>query len=666
MDRDDAEKRVRQLTDLINEHNYNYYVLDKPTISDAEYDQLYLELRSLEKEHPEFIVNDSPTQQVGGKAKRELRKVQHDVPVISLQNAFSKEEIYTFVNKMIDELVNPTFIVEKKIDGLTVVLRYEYGKFVEGLTRGDGLEGESVYENLLEISTIPKKINSQLPYLEVRGEVFMSNKAFEKVNQNQEEVSGKIYQTARNLAAGTLRQLDSSIVKERNLDIFIFNLEICRGQEFTSHSESLEWLASQGFHITPDYDVCKTAEEVWESVAKIGKNRWNLPFGIDGAVIKVDNLRDRDLLGTTSKVPRWAVAFKYPPEQKETVVEDIQIQVGRTGRLTPLAILKPVKLAGTTVSKATLHNQVYIDVKDIRIGDTVVIQKAGDVIPEVLKSLPEKRPMDAKRYVIPDKCPICNAPAVSAEDGVDIRCTGADCNAQAIRRVTYFTSKDAMNIEGLGPSSVESLMAERYIKNIADIYFLKEYRDELIIKGIIGKAKSTDNLLKAIEKSKENDIDRLITGFGIRNVGKQSARVLSSNFPDIEALANASYEELIVLEDFGNTIVQDIIGFFAKNETRILIEKLKRAGVNMTSKMSTNRKDDRFSGKTFVLTGTLPSMTRDEASELIQSHGGKVSGSVSKKTSYVLAGEDAGSKLVKAQGLGVQIISEEELKNMLN
>jgi len=661
----DIKKRIEELRKTIEYHNDKYYNQDDPEISDFEYDQLSLELRKLEQEYPEFAASDSPTQKVGGTVKRELRKVQHDVPVISLQDVFSKEEVYNFVNKMIQELGNPTFVVERKVDGLSVVLRYKDGTLVEGITRGDGLIGESVYENLLEIKSVPRTIPTKLPYLEVRGEVYMSNEAFERANKKQEEMGGKVYQTARNLAAGTLRQLDPAVVRERDLDIYVFNLEISEGKDFTSHSESLNWLSTQGFPVSPGFMVCKTADEVWECITKIGDSRWELPFGIDGAVVKVDSLEDRRRLGITSKVPRWAVAYKYPPEQKETVVEDIIVQVGRTGRLTPLAILKPVKIAGTTVSKATLHNQDYIDSKDIRIGDTVIIQKAGDIIPEVLKSIPEKRPETAQRYVMPDKCPICGAPTLREEEGVEIRCTGTNCIAQAMRGIIYFASKDAMNIEGLGPSSVEALMTEGYIKDVADIYLLKNYREELINKGIVGKEKSVDNLIRAVEKSKENDIDRLITGLGIRNVGKQTARVLASNFPDMEALQNATYEQLIALPDFGDIMVRDILEFFSKEENKALIEKLKDAGVNMKSKVSATKKDDRFAGKTFVLTGTLPTMTRDEATQIIQMYGGKVSGSVSKKTSYVLAGEEAGSKLTKAQALGVPIISEEDFKKML-
>ncbi|HEY9061505.1 MAG TPA: NAD-dependent DNA ligase LigA [Pseudobacteroides sp.] len=661
----EVKKRIEELRKQIEYHNERYYNQDDPEITDYEYDQLSLELRKLEKEYPQFADADSPTRKVGGTSKRELRKVQHDVPVVSLQDVFSKEEVYSFVNKMIQELGEPTFIVEKKIDGLSVVLRYNDGTFVDGITRGDGVIGESVYENLLEVPNVPKSIPEKHPYLEVRGEVYMTNETFENINRKQEEIGGKIYQTARNLAAGTLRQLDSSIVRERNLDIFVFNLEICRGREFASHSESLGWLKSQGFHVSPDYCVCKTADEVWDAIFKIGDSRWSLPFGIDGAVVKVDSLGDRARLGMTSKVPRWAVAYKYPPEQKETIVEKIDVQVGRTGRLTPLAILKPVRLAGTTVSRATLHNQDYIDMKDIREGDSVIIQKAGDIIPEVIRSIPEKRPPHAQRFIIPNTCPKCGAPALREENGVEIRCTGSECFAQAIRGVIYFASKDAMNIEGLGPSSVEALMADGYIKDIADLYNIKNHREELINKGIVGKEKSIDNLIKAVEKSKENDIDKLITGLGIRNVGKQTARVLAANFPDVDSIMEAKYDQLIALPDFGDIMVQDILSFFARPQVRALIEKLKEAEVNMVSKALEKKKDDRFAGKTFVLTGTLPSMTREEASELIQAYGGKVSSSVSKKTSFVLAGEDAGSKLVKARDLGVSVISEEDLKKMI-
>lgn len=665
--RQKVKQRIDELIRLIEYHNHRYYDLDDPEISDYEYDQLYLELRSLEAAYPEFLRKDSPTQKVGGTVKRELRKVPHDVPVISLQDAFTKEEVFQFVERIQNELKDSLFVVEKKIDGLSVLLRYHNGVLTEGITRGDGEIGESVYENLLVIPAIPKIIPEKLPYLEVRGEVYMSFASFEKANRKQMEKGGKIYQTARNLAAGTLRQLDPNVVKERDLDFFAFNLEISQGKEFTSHVETLKWLEELGFPVSPDYQVCRSAEEVWEAIERIEEKRWSLPYGIDGAVIKLDNLQDRLHLGMTSKVPRWAIAFKYPPEQKETIVEDIHVQVGRTGKLTPLAILKPVNLAGTIVSRASLHNQDYINEKDIRIGDTVIVQKAGDIIPEILRVVTEKRPKGkTKPFIIPDRCPICNSKTVRDEDGSDIRCTGTNCFAQMVRKIIYFASKDAMDIEGLGPSTVETLMTHGYIEDIADIYTLVKYRKELIEKGIVGREKAVDNLIRAIESSKENDIDRLITGLGIPNIGRQSARVLAQNFPDMKALQEASYAQLIVLPDFGEVMVNDILDYFSKNENKILLKELETAGVNMKSKSAEKKTGNILEGKTFVLTGTLPSMTRDQAKELIQSYGGKVSGSVSRKTSYVVAGQDAGSKLNKAIELGVPVISEEELLNMIH
>lgn len=659
------KERILELRRLIEHHNKLYYDLDAPEISDYEYDKLVQELKALEEKYPEFLA-DSPTQKVGGTVKRELRKVRHDVPVISLQDAFSKGDITQFVNKIRTQIENPKFVVEYKIDGLTVMLRYHNGKLTDAITRGDGEIGESVYENVLEIDTVPKTIPVDLPYLEVRGEVYMSNESFEKVMERQKTTGGKTYKTARNLAAGTLRQLDSSIVKERNLDMFVFNLEIVEGKEFTSHSESLQWLADIGFTVIPDYKICTTDEEVWDAITTIGEKRSELPFGIDGAVIKVDNLADRRVLGQTSKVPRWAVAFKYPPEQKETVIKDIQIQVGRTGRLTPLAILETVKLAGTDVSKATLHNQDFIDEKDIRIGDTVVIQKAGDIIPEVIRTIPEKRPKDAKKYTIPDTCPICGSPTVRDEDGVEIRCVSTNCYAQLSRGIVYFASKEAMDIEGLGPSSVEALLQEGYIKDIADIYYLQPYREELIEKGIIGREKATDNLLNAIEKSKENDLDQLLTGFGIKNVGKQTARTLSLHFRNIDEIAGATKEQLMALPDFGETVANNVYEFFRNDTNLHIIEKLKKANVNVTSKASeATNSDNRFEGTRWVITGTLPTLKRDEATKLIQARGGKVSGSVSKNTTYVLAGEAAGSKLTKAEQLGITIIDEEQFQKML-
>jgi DNA ligase (NAD+) len=662
---DAIRKRMEEIRRLIEYHNNRYYNLDDPEISDYEYDQLILELRKLEQEYPELVLPDTPTQKIGGTYKRELKKVVHDVLVHSLQDVFTIEEVRQFVNRIQNEFPGTRFIVEKKLDGLTVMLRYQEGIFIDGITRGDGRIGESVYENLLEIPSIPKELPERLPYLEVRGEVYMSNAAFERVNLLQEKEGGRLYQTARNLAAGTLRQLDPRIVRERKLDIYIFNLEVAQGKEFSSHQETLYWLEEQGFPITPGFVVCKNADEVISAIDQIEKDRWNLPYGIDGAVIKVDNLQERELLGMTSRAPRWAIAYKYPPEQKETVVKDIQVQVGRTGRLTPLAILEPVKIAGTTVSRASLHNQDYINMKDIRIGDTVIVQKAGDIIPEILRVIPEKRQPDSKPYTIPLVCPMCGSVAEKEKDNADIRCTNGNCLAQSVRKIIYFASKDAMNIEGLGPRSVEALITAGYIRDIGDLYYLENYRNELIEKGIVGKEKATDNLLRAIEASKTNELDRLITGLGIPNIGRQSARVIVEHFPDIYAIKNASFEDLIALPDFGEVMALDFLKFFSSKETHELLYKLEKAGVNMKSTVK-REIDNTLMGYTFVLTGTLPSMTRDEARELIQRHGGKVSGSVSRKTSFVLAGEDAGSKLRKAEELGIPIISEEELLAMIN
>ena len=660
------KEKILKLRNLIEYHNKLYYDNDQSEISDYEYDQLVEELKELEIQYPEYANEESPTQHVGGTVKRELRRVQHDVPVISLQDAFSKEEVFSFVEKVCSQISNPKFTVEKKIDGLTLMLRYRNGELEEAITRGNGEFGESVYENALVIKSIPKTIPATLSYLEVRGEVYMSNKSFENVLESEKNKGGKKYKTPRNLASGTLRQLDSSIVKERNLDMFVFNLEIAEGREFTSHSETLDWLVSQGFKVVPNYKICSTADEVWKAVTEIGEKRNSLPFGIDGAVIKVDSLADRSILGSTSKVPRWAIAYKYPPEQKETIVKDIQIQVGRTGRLTPLAILETVKLAGTDVSKATLHNQDFIDLKDIQIGDTVVIQKAGDIIPEVIKSIPEKRPVNAKKYTIPSSCPICGSQTVRDENSADTRCINKECAAQQLNGIAYFASKGAMDIEGLGPSSVEALVTEGYIKDIGDIFYLDKYKDDLILNGVVGREKATEKLLAAINKAKSNDLDQLITGLGIKNVGKQTARVLAANFKNIDEIAKATFDQLINLPDFGATIANNVVEYFSDNKNRELLLKLKIANVNMESNaLDNDSNDDRFSGQTFVITGTLPTLKRDEATKLVQSFGGKVSGSVSKKTTYLLAGEDAGSKLTKAQDLGINIISEDDFKNML-
>ncbi|MBQ1891011.1 MAG: NAD-dependent DNA ligase LigA, partial [Firmicutes bacterium] len=507
-------------------------------------------------------------------------------------------------------------------------------------------------------------IPDKIPYLEVRGECYMDQAHFEAANRKQELTGGKTYQNRRNFAAGTLRQLDPQVVKERGLDIFIFNLEIAEGKTFKTHLETFDYLASQGFHVLEEPILASTPEEVWAAIEHIGKIRWTLDYGLDGAVVKVNDLAQREVLGLTSKVPRWAVAYKYPPEQKQTVIEDIVVQVGRTGRMTPLAILKPVRLAETTVSRATLHNQDYIDDKDIRIGDTVTVQKAGDIIPEVLCVVKELRSESSRRFEMPKVCPVCGAPAEREADGAHLCCTGTACPAKDSRSLAYFASKDAMNMEGFGPAAVEALISEGYIRTIPDIYRLKDHRERLIEEGIVGKEKSVDNILAAIESSKDNDIDRLITGLGIRNVGRQSAKVLASAYPDMQAIMDASAQELTALPDFGEIVAGGIADYFSKEENRRMIAELGELGVNLSSKAAASRKDDRFAGKTFVLTGTLPTLTREQATEIIESFGGKASGSVSKKTSYVLAGEAAGSKLTKAQELGIPVISEEDLRRM--
>ncbi|MBR0138825.1 MAG: NAD-dependent DNA ligase LigA [Firmicutes bacterium] len=664
----DPKSRMEELYSLIAYHNDRYYNQDDPEISDFEYDALSVELRKLEAEYPMLARSDSPTQKVGGTAKREFRKVEHDVPIISLQDVFSKEEVMAFAERVLSEQPGAVFSVEKKIDGLTLVLRYRGGRLTDAITRGDGAIGESVYENALVIDSIPKEIPEKLPYLEVRGECYMSTESFEAANRRQIERGEKIYQNRRNSAAGTLRQLDPAVVKERGLDIFIFNLEVCEGRSFKGHLESLEWLKTQGFSVIEEPIRAKTADEVWAAIEHIGNIRYSLNYGLDGAVVKVDDLAMRRQLGMTSKVPRWAVAYKYPPEQKETLLEDIVVQVGRTGRMTPLAILSPVRLAETTVARATLHNQDYIDEKDIRIGDTVVVQKAGDIIPEVLSVVKEKRREGSRPFTMPAFCPVCGAPAVKDADGAHLRCSGDSCPAKDSRSLAYFVSKDAMNMEGFGPSAVEALISEGYIRSIPDIYRLKDHRERLIEEGIIGKEKSVGNILRAIEDSKKNDIDRLITGLGIRNIGKQTAKVIAKSFKDMDEVMNADAERLMELPDFGRIMADDMTAYFANEKNRAMIAELKELGVNTASLSAAGPakgKDQRFAGLTFVLTGTLPTMTRDEASAIIESFGGKASGSVSKKTSYVLAGDAAGSKLTKAQQLGVPIIDEEAFKAMI-
>jgi len=669
----DAKQRIKELSEQLIYHNRKYFDENSPEISDYDYDMMLRELEDLEREHPELINTDSPTQRVGESAGREAGKqVRHDVPMLSLDDKFSSNEVIDFVRKMQRELNDPTFVVEPKIDGLSVALRYRDGAFVQGITRGDGINyGEDVTDNLKMIKSIPRTLSEKIPYLEVRGEVYMDNEVFEAVNARQEEEGRKIFANPRNCAAGTLRQLNPKVVAERNLSIIIFNLQAVRGKEFASHAETLDWLSDQGFQISK-YTICSTDEEVWKAICTVDNTRGEFSYGLDGAVVKVDNLSDRERLGATSKVPRWAIAYKYPPEEKQTEVLNIEINVGRTGRLTPLAILNPVRLGGTTVSRASLHNQDQIDRLDIRIGDTVIVRKAAEIIPQIIAVVNDKRPDGTAPFQIPDRCPVCGSPAVR-EEGPDVLCTNSNCPAQLARLLIHFTSRQAMDIDGMGPAVVEVLLEKGYIKDLSDIYYLKDHRDDLIREAITGRAdskksdtsKSTDKLLAAIERSKDNDIDRLINGLGIRNVGKFAGTVLKNSFADMFAIANASYDELVSLEGFGEISAKDITDFFAQDQNIYILKRLQEAGVNMKSKAVSNIVDNRFEGKTFVLTGTLPTMTREQARKLIEEHGGRVSESVSKKTAYLLAGEEAGSKLDKAQSLGITVLVEDDLMNML-
>lgn len=621
------------------------------------------ELRTLEKEFPDLLTKDSPTQKVGGKAKREAGVlISHDVPMLSLQDVFSKEEVLEFVRKMREELDNPRFSVELKIDGLSLALRYEAGELKKGITRGDGLIGEDVTENAKVIQNIKKKLKEKLPYLEVRGEAYMTKEDFEHTNELQELLNKKTFANPRNCAAGTLRQLDSAVVKERGLSMLVFNVQAVTGMEFESHSESLDWLKTQGFPVV-SHMVCETEEEVWEAITRIGEMRGDLPYDIDGAVVKVDRISDREKLGATSKVPKWAVAYKYPPEEKESKLLDIELSVGRTGRINPTAVFEPVSLCGTRVERATLHNQDFIDDLDICIGDTIVVYKSGEIIPKIKSVMKEKRPADAVRFQIPSVCPVCGAPAVREENTADIRCISSSCPAQLVKHIINFVGRDAMDIKGFGAAYVEALIEEGYLHTIADIYSLKDYKDELIEKGIIGKEKNTTKLLDMIEASKENDPYRLLTGLGIRNVGKAAAKDLMRHFKSLETLREASLEELKAVPDIGGVTSEGLYQYFREDKNIAIIEKLKAAGVRMSA--AQDIQGEKLAGLIFVITGTLPTMGRSEAQELIEKNGGKVSGSVSKKTSYVLAGEAAGSKLVKAQELGIPVLSEEELRKLL-
>ena len=665
MDRSQAELRVKELRSELEYHIDRYYNQDNPEISDYEYDMKMQELKKLEREFPELVTKNSPTQKVGGSAKREAGVlVQHNVPMLSLQDVFSREEVQEFVEDMQQRLENPEFVVEYKIDGLSMALRYEEGELALALTRGDGVNfGEDVTVNAKVISDVKKKLKEPVEYLEIRGEVYMKNQDFERVNEVQELNGKKPFANPRNCAAGTLRQLDSKVTKERGLSMFVFNIQQIRGMEIATHTQGYEYLKRNKIPVIDSYQVCHTKEEVWDAICAIGDQRGNLQYDIDGAVVKINSFAQRELLGSTSKVPRWAVAYKYPPEEKETTLLDIELSVGRTGRITPTAIFEPVRLCGTSVSRATLHNQDFIDELDIRVGDRISVYKSGEIIPRVRRVLKEKRPEGTVPYHLPRVCPVCGAKTQREKDTADIKCTSPNCPAQLERHIINFVGRDAMDIKGFGTVYVEELVRRGYLKDVADIYGLGEYREELIEQGIIGKEKNTHKLLNAIDKSKENDAYQLLTGFGIPNVGKAAAKAILREFQTIDALMEADQEALTNVNDIGEVSANCILEFFGKEENRQMIERMREYGVNMQSREQPL--GSKFQGMTVVITGTLPTLGRKDAAEMIEAQGGKVSGSVSKKTTMLLAGENAGSKLTKAQELGIQVITEEEFLEIL-
>lgn len=667
MEKNKAKEEILKLRKQLEIWANKYYDEDNPEVSDYEYDMTMNKLKALEKEFPDLVTKDSLTQKVGGHVKEGFEKVEHEVPLQSLQDIFSfgeleefKERVYKAAKENNLKEDDVKFVVETKIDGLSAALEYKDGKFIRGATRGNGLVGEDVTENLKTIKTIPKELPEPINII-VRGEVFIGKKEFEKMNEERELNEEKTFANARNAAAGSLRQLDTKITKKRPLDIYIFNVQKIEGKEFNSHFEELKYLKKLGFNVNPVLIPCNNIPEVIDAINKIGEEREELTFGIDGAVIKVDDLKLREKMGTTSKVPRWAIAYKYPPEKKETKLKDIICQVGRTGAITPMAILEPVKVAGSTISKTTLHNEDFIKEKDIRVGDTIVVQKAGDVIPEILEVKKKKRDGTEQIFEMPKVCPVCGAPVVREEGEAVSRCIGIECPAKLVRNIIHFVSRDCMNIDGLGDKIIEQLINKNLISNIADIYFLK-FEDIATLKK--NGQKFTQNLIDAINNSKNNDLYRLIAALGIRHIGTKAAKTLAKKYKTMDSLMNASLESLAMTDDIGEISANSIYEFFRQDQTIDLINRLKEANVNMEA-LESEDIDNRFEGKTFVLTGTLEKFTRKEASDLIEKHGGKTSGSVSKKTDYVLAGEDAGSKLTKAQSLGVEIITEEQFEKMM-
>ena len=653
----DYRQEMKELRDTLNAHGYRYYVLDEPTISDFEYDHMLRRLEDLEAEHPEEITPDSPTQRVGGQTLSEFQQVRHAVPLESLQDVFNDDEVCRFLEKI--PLDRAVYSVEPKVDGLSVALEYRDGVFVRGATRGDGQVGEDVTENLRTIRSIPMTLPEKLPRLIVRGEVYMARSVFEEINTRREIEGKPLMANPRNAAAGSLRQLDPKIAAQRRLDIAVFNLQLAEGRTFTTHTETLEYLASQHFKVIPHKPLEKDSDILAE-IAALGDSRDQFPFDIDGAVIKLDDLRDRETLGSTAKFPKWAIAYKYPPETKPTLLKNIVVQVGRTGVLTPKAELAPVRLAGTTVTFATLHNQDFITQKDVRIGDTVLVRKAGEIIPEIVEVVADKRPADAQPYFLPDTCPVCGAPVVRDEDGAALRCTGAECPAQLLRNLTHFASRNAMDIDGLGPAVMQNLIDSGLIHTAADLYALRPEQLEPLER--MGK-KSAQNAVDAIARSRENDLWRLIYALGIRQVGEKAAKLLAQHFRTMSALRAATEEELTSLDDVGPITAKYVSQWMQSPQSIDLLARLEAAGVNMACKEEIL--DTRFAGMTFVLTGALEKFTRDEAGEMIEKRGGKAAGSVSKKTTYVVAGENAGSKLQKARDLNIPVLTEDEFLALL-
>ena len=656
MDFQTAQQRAQQLREQIEYYSKLYYEQDDPAISDYDFDKLMHELIDIEEAYPELLTPDSPTHRVGGKASNSFAPVEHVVQMGSLQDVFSSEEVEDFDRRVRETVPNPLYVVEPKIDGLSVSLEYRDGLLVRGSTRGDGFVGEDVTENIRTIASVPLRLKEAVPYLEVRGEVYMPVASFEKVVAQQELNEEKPFKNPRNAAAGSLRQKNPKITAQRGLDIFVFNLQQVQGKEVLSHKESLDWLKSLGFQVSPSYLRVDSIQKAIEEIGQIGQRRGTYSFDIDGAVVKVDDLAQRDLLGTTAKFPKWAVAFKYPPEEKVTTLLDVEVKVGRTGALTPTAVFEPIQLAGTTVSRAVLHNQDFIDEKQIAIGDKIVVRKAGDIIPEVVTVAEHcGQPV----YHLPEYCPSCHTRVVREEGEAAIYCPNIECPAQLMRNLIHFASRDAMDIDGLGPALLENLVNAGWVHSPADFYELKE--EEVAKLDRMGK-KSAANLMASLERSKQNDLSRVIFALGIPEVGEKMAALLAQQFGTMEKLSWATLEELTAIDGFGEVVAQNIVSFFLEERNRRQIERLAQAGINMESKKV--KAGDTFAGMTFVLTGTLPTLKRSEAKELIESLGGKVSSSVSKKTSYVVAGEEAGSKLDKANELGIPLLSEEQLLQM--